>query len=286
MVSLFPLQPYGSKPPFYWLHGEVSDAYLPRYLGPDQPVYTLGHQSEDGKRARYQTVEAIASHCVSEMRAIQPKGPYYIGGFCLGGLIAVEIARQLRSTGENVALLFALEPDAFKNCSRSITAAFRPGASQGPRLGHDYVRYVEDLVRVEKGQRIIYVLRKVQRQAAHWLDRAMFAIKTVICFACVNLGIALPISLRSFYIRSIYDRATSKYELKVFPGSFSVIAQESPSNATFPWQELATNGVDVSTIPAAGHTDILKEPHIKFWAEKLRTMLQEAQSSRGFKANT
>jgi thioesterase domain-containing protein len=261
----------------------VSDAFLPRYLGPDQPVYTLGHQSEDGTRARYQTVEASASHCVSEMRTIQPTGPYYIGGFCLGGLIAVEIAQQLRYAGENIALLVALEPDAFKNCPRSITsAALKPRASAtAGRFRDVYVRYAEELAKVEKGQRISYLWHKARRQVAHWVDRTIFAIKTAICFLCVELGIALPISLRSFYIRSIYDRATSKYQLKVFPGSFNVVAQESQSNSTFPWQELATQGVDVFTIPVAGHTDILKEPHIRFWAEKLRTILQETQSTRG-----
>ena len=218
---------------------------------------------------------------MSEMRSIQPTGPSYIGGFCFGGLIAVEIAQQLRSAGENIAVLVALEPDAFKNCPRSISkAALQPNSlEKAAGFRGSYFRYREDLAKLEKGQRMAYVWRKVHGHATHWMDELKNAIKTAICAFCVELGITLPISLRSFYIRSIYDRATSNYPLKVLPGSLSVILQESPANFAFPWKELTTQGVDICMIPAAGHTDILKEPHIKIWAEKLQTILQEAQST-------
>src|SRR5436309_14411485 len=51
--SLYAIQPQGSKPPFFWIHGEDSDRFLPRYLGPDQPLYGERPQSEDGKAVRY-----------------------------------------------------------------------------------------------------------------------------------------------------------------------------------------------------------------------------------------
>ncbi len=99
----------GSRPPFFWIHGELSDATLPRHLGPDQPVYGLLHQSDDGKPARYKTVESIAAHYLSEIRTIQPKGPYFIGGFCFGGLVAIEIAQQLRAVGDEMAFLVVMD---------------------------------------------------------------------------------------------------------------------------------------------------------------------------------
>src|SRR5262249_53931165 len=45
--SLVPLQTKGAKPPFFWVHGEASDIYLPRFLDSDQPLYGFIHQSED-----------------------------------------------------------------------------------------------------------------------------------------------------------------------------------------------------------------------------------------------
>jgi len=90
--ALSALQIRGSKPPFFWIHGEMSNAFLPRYLSPDQPIYALLHQSEDGAPARFTTVESIASAYLREIRAVQPTGQYFLGGFCFGGLVAFEIA--------------------------------------------------------------------------------------------------------------------------------------------------------------------------------------------------
>ena len=75
--SLVPIQPGGSKPPFFWIHGDSSNAFLPRYLGPDQPFYSLEHQAQDGTRARYTQVETIAAHYLNEIRTVQPKGPVF-----------------------------------------------------------------------------------------------------------------------------------------------------------------------------------------------------------------
>ncbi len=70
--SLVPLEPKGSRTPFYWIHGENSDAILPRYLGTDQPLYGVLHQSHDGRPAAYTSVEDIAAHYLSEIRTVQP----------------------------------------------------------------------------------------------------------------------------------------------------------------------------------------------------------------------
>src|SRR5436309_1465774 len=108
--SLYAIQPQGSKPPFFWIHGEDSDPFLPRYLGADQPLYGVRHQSEDGKPARYTTVRDIAEHYLSEIRAAHPHGPYLLGGYCVGGMVAFEIAQQLKKLNEDVALLVMVDP--------------------------------------------------------------------------------------------------------------------------------------------------------------------------------
>jgi len=116
--SLVPIQTTGSKPPFFWLHGDSSDAFLPRYLGPDQPVYGFRHQGGDGQPARYTTVEDIAAHYLSEIRAVQPNGPYFLGGYCFGGMVAFEIAQQAQKQREAVPLLVLLalsSPTKFKS---------------------------------------------------------------------------------------------------------------------------------------------------------------------------
>ena len=108
--SMVALQPNGSKTPFFWVHGEASDAYLPRYLGPDQPLYGLRHQSEDGQPAHYKTVQDIAAHYLEEIRSVQPQGPYLLGGYCFGGLVVLEMAQRLQAQGQRIYLLVLLDP--------------------------------------------------------------------------------------------------------------------------------------------------------------------------------
>lgn len=112
--SLVPIQPYGSKPPFFCVHpggGNVlyySD--LAKHLGLDQPFYGFQAQGLDGISEPYTKIEDMASHYIQDMQKIQPEGPYLLGGFCLGGTIAFEMAYQLQLQGKEVALLALMDP--------------------------------------------------------------------------------------------------------------------------------------------------------------------------------
>ena len=72
---------------------------LARHLGTDQPFYGLQSQGLDGKNHRTRNSKQMATHYIKEMRELQPEGPYFIGGRSLGGMVAFEMARQLREAG-------------------------------------------------------------------------------------------------------------------------------------------------------------------------------------------
>jgi thioesterase domain-containing protein len=78
---------------------------LARELGPDQPFYGLQAVGLDGSQSPYDRYEDMARHYIEEMRTVQAKGPYFLGGDCLGGSLAFEVARQLEEQGEETALL-------------------------------------------------------------------------------------------------------------------------------------------------------------------------------------
>ena len=107
--SLVAIQPSGSRPPFFCFHGDGGNVLIYRklaqYLGPDQPFYGLQSQGLDGTSPLLRTVEEMAALYVSEIRSVQPRGPYLLGGYCLGGTIAYEVAQQLHAAGEEIALL-------------------------------------------------------------------------------------------------------------------------------------------------------------------------------------
>jgi thioesterase domain-containing protein len=277
--SLTPLQTNGSRPPFFWIHGELSDATLPRHLGPDQPVYGLLHQSDDGKPARYKTVESIAAHYLSEIRTIQPKGPYFIGGFCFGGLVAIEIAQQLRAVGDEMAFLVVMDPDILKTCGRSLLPLQnQPDVpSKGARARDNLRRLHQKLDGFDTQQRLTFLGSRVQSKLAQWITSLTFPIKSAICAFCAVFGIALPVSLRSFYILGVYRRATRKYRLKSFPGSLTLFVQSPTDGSPLFWQGLAEN-VEVHELPPVSHNDILKEPYVRVWAAKLKGLLQRTHA--------
>jgi phthiocerol/phenolphthiocerol synthesis type-I polyketide synthase E len=110
---LVPIQAHGTRPPFFCVHGAggtvLSYVDLARRLGPEQPVYGLQSQGLDGKSPFLTRIEDMAAAYVKEVRTLQPKGPYYLGGYCMGGTIAYEMARQLKAQGQEVALLALMD---------------------------------------------------------------------------------------------------------------------------------------------------------------------------------
>jgi phthiocerol/phenolphthiocerol synthesis type-I polyketide synthase E len=108
-ASLVAIQPSGSRPPFFCFHGDGGNVLIYRklsqYLGPDQPFYGLQSQGLEGGSPLLKTIEEMAARYVKEIRGVQPRGPYFLGGYCMGGTIAYEAAQQLQAEGEDVALL-------------------------------------------------------------------------------------------------------------------------------------------------------------------------------------
>ena len=106
---LVAIQPFGSRPLFFCFHGAGGNVliyrHLSRHLGPDQPFYGLQCLGLDGSCPPLATIEEMAALYVREIRRAQPQGPYFLGGYCMGGTLAFEVAQQLQAEGEPVALL-------------------------------------------------------------------------------------------------------------------------------------------------------------------------------------
>src|SRR5271166_4453380 len=106
---LVAIQPAGSRPPFFCFHGAGGNVliyrHLSRHLGADQPFYGLQCQGLDGSCPPLTRIEDMAALYVKEIRRAQPHGPYFLGGYCMGGTLAFEVAQQLQAEGEPIALL-------------------------------------------------------------------------------------------------------------------------------------------------------------------------------------
>jgi thioesterase domain-containing protein/acyl carrier protein len=108
-TPLVPIQPAGSRPPFFCIHGGGGNVLiyraLSKHLGAEQPFYGLQSQGLDGKRALLTRIEDMAELYVQEILRVQCHGPYFLGGYCMGGTVALEMAQRLTAKGEKVALL-------------------------------------------------------------------------------------------------------------------------------------------------------------------------------------
>jgi amino acid adenylation domain-containing protein len=113
-ARLLPVQAEGTRRPFFFLHGDwTGEAFycfaLARACGPDQPFYVL-EPYRFSAQEQVPTFEAIATAHIEAIREVQPRGPYRLGGYCNGGLVAYEMARQLERNGEQVEFLGLIDP--------------------------------------------------------------------------------------------------------------------------------------------------------------------------------
>ena len=123
--SLVAIQPSGSRPNLFCMHGAGGNVLIYRelsqFLGADQPFYGLQAQGLDGSCPPLTRIEDMAVAYVKEIRRAQPRGPYYLSGYCMGGTVAYEVAQQLQAQGEQIAFLGLFDTMNWKKLPPSST---------------------------------------------------------------------------------------------------------------------------------------------------------------------
>jgi len=250
--SLVPIQPTGYKPPFFCVHGVGGNVLgfheLARRISPDYPLYGLQSQGLDGNHTCHKSIEDMARHYIGEIRSLQPAGPYFVGGFSLGGLIAFEMAQQLRAQGEEVGMLVLF--DTYPGNLKPVTAASFVKLLLTPSWQH----WFHDLP------------RKVQKR----MRRALRNRK-------------VPQFLRD--VRDSNAAAAENYVLRPYAGRATLIraAEKSLRSAEDPhslWPSLISN-LEVHEIPG-DHYDMLVAPQVDRLAEKLKACIDRTTSENEF----
>jgi amino acid adenylation domain-containing protein len=244
--SLVPIQTLGKQPAFFCIHGVGGNVVgfnrLGRHMAPDYPFYGLQSQGLGGHSPCLTSIEAMAAHYISEMRSVQPHGPYFLGGFSFGGLVAYEIAQQLHAAGEEVGLLvlFDTYPGDVKAGSVSfLKVLLKPSRKH---WFHDVPRALE---------------KKIRRTWRGW---------------------HVPKSL--WDVHNANRAAASKYVLQPYPGKVTLVrATEKPLEGSFDphalWKDLAGNLV-VHEI-ASDHYDILLEPQVGKLSDRIKGWIGAAK---------
>ena len=276
-LSLVALNSQGSRTPFFWVHGEASDAFLPRYLGPDQPLYGLRHQSEDGRPALYRTVEEIAAHYLEEICSVQPQGPYLLGGYCFGALVALEMAQRLQAQQQAIDLLVLLDPPYEETPDGDSATPQTPSLALLSNCRHD-LRVIASL---RPGEKWCYVLKKTQERAVQAMRLARDLVQNiaqeVTLKTSLMLGVPIPVALRSSYILEIYDNAISSYTTRRYEGNVVLFSGHSYSQSLRrQWFDLYGAELKIHEMQGDHHT-VLEEPNVGIWAKELKTCLDRRE---------
>ena len=121
--SLVPIGERPGRPALYMVHGAGGNVLLYRdlaaALGPDVAIYGFQSQGLDRKARPLRTVEEMAAHYVRELRVSQPNGPYHLGGYCMGGAVAYEMARLLHAMGESTGVVALLDSYNFTSARQA-----------------------------------------------------------------------------------------------------------------------------------------------------------------------
>jgi thioesterase domain-containing protein len=209
------------------------------------------------------TVEEMAAHYLKQIRELQPHGPYYLGGFCMGGAVAYHMAQLLLEQDQEVKLLAAF--DTFNHNGNL------PSVSVGTRfrnLREKTFFHWANVARLGMPQRISYLREKLTevkaRKLKQWSSRG------------------------APFLEDVNDHAGFSYRPKPYPGKLTLFQPKtnyhSLQKPSMGWNEFALGGVEVIELPAYPG-GIFVEPYVRVLADKLRACIDAADQDNENRAN-
>ena len=271
------IQAQGSRPPFFCFHGAGGNVLiyreLSRRLGSDQPFYGLQAQGLDGTQPPLTKVEDMAALYVKEIRRVQPRGPYFLGGYCGGGTIAYEAAQQLQAAGERVALLALFDT---MNWSKIPITLWSKGTYAFQRLVFHAASFLSlDIKGVNKflEEKMEILRSRVPVWKGMLLARFLRQPDNE-----VSTALALG------RIWQINDQACWEYVPRPYPGAVTDFRPSTQyrifNKPHLKWNTLARGGQEVIVLPVYP-ASMLHEPFVEQLASALTTAMNEAIGSPG-----
>lgn len=275
LCRVIPLKPQGTRPPFICLGASPLFLPLARLLGPDQPFCGLDlTQLKSINLPDPCKLGDIAKYVVEAVREYQPEGPYSIGGWCLYGVLAFEVARQLTEQGHQVQLLTLFDSPnvAYRRRLSGIEKAqmrvqkwlfhLSTIAKLNPS---EMVRYTKHMITIARGKG----MRERERQA-------------------IEMGLQ-DADLRLMDLDPILFYAATHYEPPPYSGRVLMVqADETPSGQH--WQmarqwSKAVVGESVVHCVRGGHDGMFKHPYVETMAAKMRPSFEQGSTAKSGKTN-
>nr|WP_318781269.1 non-ribosomal peptide synthetase [Amazonocrinis nigriterrae] len=280
---IVPIQPNGSKRPFFCLPGAGGNTIylynLAHYLGKDQPFYGLQSLGLDGESKPHTRIEDMAAYYIEAIQRIQPKGSYLLGGHSFGGMVAFEMATQLQKQGYEVALLAILDSGAPGYITDELDIDAVDDAKWLTRIaslfegfyGKSLNVFYETLKFLTPDEQLNYFKEQLQM---------------------VNL---LPPNVGVKQLRGLIEVFKANHEtacvyrpqviypaqIKFFKASeIDVVNNGKPEifkELALGWNKLSAQPLDIHFVPG-NHLTMLNEPHVQILAEQLKICIEQVQA--------
>lgn len=258
--TLVPIKTEGDFLPLFLMHGiggnVLNYSTLIPYLDKRQPVYGLQARGLDGITEPFHSVSEMTANYVSEVKKVQPRGPYLLGGGSMGGAIALEMAQQFQQEGEEILFLGLFDTEGPDARYSNEPAGFIGKSKQ--LLASDHV--------------LKAVLKRLHNKISKEIKNAFFR---TMCSSFRFLRQPIPQYFRYWYIHQNNIKIMNQYKPKPYSGHITLFrstmaGDDGPDRG---WTTIAVNRLEIIQIPAS-HGNFIEAPEL---GKALRSNLDKFQ---------
>jgi amino acid adenylation domain-containing protein len=250
--------------PFFCVHSLganlVSFRNVAALMRGDRPIYGLQPHGLDGLQKPLDSIHSMASAYLDEIRKKQPRGPYFLGGICLGGVVAYEMAQQLEERGETVALTILID-------------SYVPGRARYLHARPEWMEYLDrhlgEMLLLPPFGRLTYLAR--------WMKHGVIRFGRSIGFREKSSLAEATRILAEAHRRAVFSYDAKPYAGKVVQLMAGSAAHRSYEDRRLAWSSLAQGGMEVRVVPGDHHT-MVEAPHSTVLAQEIQRSLDQAST--------
>jgi thioesterase domain-containing protein len=266
-----PIHAGGEKPALFCIGEGLLWQHISEYIGPDQPLYSVELDPETIEQTKGpNAMERLSRHIVSALCEKQRQGPFYLCGFCVDGVFAYEVARQLSMYGHEVGLVVLVE-------SRNPSPCFRVRAINGLRRNAIRLAFQADqLSQVVRKGAVPEYLRARGDELARFALRVLMRVSPGSLPRVRQTG---RLDSREFIS---HEMSSSKLKPSACPTAIfrcEIWPTYSAGDPYFGWRELLKGRSETHEIPGE-HTKLFVEPNVRVLAETLKACLRNARQAK------
>jgi thioesterase domain-containing protein len=226
------------------------------------------------------TIEEMAASYLALIRTVQPKGPYLLGGWSSGGVVALEIAQQLQRQGDELGLLAII--DSFLPNAQLRAKAMQEEIDFGDAgvvkelIRRFKITIPDDLDQRELDAQLSYAVEQAKKMHALPVDVSLEFLRRAICAMTINKHAAHVYVPQSYPYQIDYFAASDSLEQNADLGEEEVSVEVAvPRDRLQLWREVAQGGMQLHVIPG-DHLNLIEEPNVQVLAKALRHCIDRA----------